>query len=150
MKNRSTYSPRIIDLTKSCKTINREREMARRRRKYHMIHHIDNPDTKRCSICQNDMRRLRSRDSYYREVWRLTEIEYKAHIQTINPTRIHRGSLYHLDHIYSIKEGYTKKVKPAEIASRHNLRLIDRHSNLSKGDRCDISLQELRRRIAKG
>lgn len=146
-KIRKPYSPRLSDLSKPCKQINREREQYRLRYKFHMANHQNVPDLRRCSICQKAKRYADSKAGYYKEVWRLTEIAYRAHYQMINPNKIHRGSLYQLDHIYSINQGFANKIPAKVIASPHNLRLLEKSLNLSKGDRCDISIAELMRRI---
>lgn len=57
---------------------------------------------------------------------------------------------YHLDHIYSIKSGFINNVDPSIIASIHNLRFITYEENISKLDRCDISLEHLIERIEFG
>lgn len=146
-KIRKPYSPRLSDLAKPCKQINREREQYRLRYKFHMTNHQDTPDLRRCSICQKAKRYADSRAGYYKEVWRLTEIAYRDHYQTINPTKIHRGTLFQLDHIYSINQGFENRIPAKIIASHHNLRLLEKRLNLSKGDRCDITISELKKRI---
>jgi len=140
-------SSRNIDLTKSCKEINRDRELNHRRYRFHRANHLEHPDLMRCSFCQNQARYQSSRKGYYETVWKLTELYYQKHFNEINPTGIVRGSLFHLDHIYSISKGFAQKVPAKVIASHHNLRLIEKQANLSKGDRCDITLDELKRRI---
>jgi hypothetical protein len=50
-----------------------------------------------------------------------------------------RGSLYHLDHIYSIIDGFKNNILPEIIASPINLRVILSHKNLSKNYRSSIT-----------
>lgn len=53
----------------------------------------------------------------------------------------------HVDHNYSVKEGFDNNVKIEIIANINNLRLISQFDNLSKGKRCDITLNELLSKI---
>jgi hypothetical protein len=50
---------------------------------------------------------------------------------------------YHLDHKYSITEGFKNKVPPKIIASIQNLRFIPYSENVKKGTKCSITLEEL-------
>lgn len=55
-----------------------------------------------------------------------------------------RGLLgYHLDHKYSITEGFKNKILPKIIGSMRNLEFIPCQENVKKGTRCSISLEEL-------
>ena len=51
--------------------------------------------------------------------------------------------VYSLDHIYSISAGFKNNVPPCIIGSIFNLRFLRWDINLSKKDRCDISLDEI-------
>lgn len=50
---------------------------------------------------------------------------------------------YHIDHIYSISDGFLNKIDPEIISSYINLRVISKISNLEKGKKSDISIDEL-------
>lgn len=50
---------------------------------------------------------------------------------------------FNIDHIYSIKNGFMKKIPPYVIGSIVNLRLILFGENISKSDRSDITIEEL-------
>ena len=50
---------------------------------------------------------------------------------------------FHLDHIYSIKEGFLNNVNPEVIASLVNLRFIPFEENISKKEKCDMDLETL-------
>jgi hypothetical protein len=55
-----------------------------------------------------------------------------------------RGLLdFHLDHKYSITEGFKNGVPPKVIGSIHNLHFIPCTENVSKGIKCSITLEEL-------
>lgn len=50
---------------------------------------------------------------------------------------------YHLDHKYSITEGFKNKVPPKIIGCIHNLEFIPAIDNVKKGIKCSITLEEL-------
>ena len=50
---------------------------------------------------------------------------------------------FHLDHKYSITEGFKNKVPPKIIGSIDNLEFICYTDNLSKGTKCSITLEKL-------
>jgi hypothetical protein len=50
---------------------------------------------------------------------------------------------YHLDHKYSIAEGFKNKVPPEVIGSIYNLEFIPCNANTRKGTKCSIKLEEL-------
>lgn len=54
-----------------------------------------------------------------------------------------RGRNYHLDHMYSIKEGFINNIDPEIIGSKYNLRIISASENNSKRTKCSIELDTL-------
>ena len=50
---------------------------------------------------------------------------------------------YHLDHKYSITEGFKNNVPPKVIGSIYNLEFIPYNVNTSKGIKCSITLEKL-------
>jgi hypothetical protein len=56
--------------------------------------------------------------------------------------KLSRGE-YHLDHKFSISEGYKFNIPPHIIASKENLEIITEKENCSKQHRCSISYEEL-------
>ena len=56
----------------------------------------------------------------------------------------------HLDHIFSIIESFKLGILPQIVSTQGNLRLISESENLSKSNRCDITLEELFERFDKG
>jgi len=50
---------------------------------------------------------------------------------------------YHLDHKFSITEGFRNNVPPKIIGSIYNLEFIPYNVNVSKGIKCSITLEEL-------
>ena len=50
---------------------------------------------------------------------------------------------YHLDHKFSISEGFKNKVKPQIIADLNNLEFIPWEENVKKRTKCSITKEEL-------
>jgi|GEM_PF-5598946 hypothetical protein len=80
---------------------------------------------------------------YRNIVNKLTNKNFEKYYWEINPNNIKRSKEFHLDHIYSAYDGFKNKINPEIIANWTNLRLIDCKSNISKGCRSDVTLEEL-------
>ena len=81
---------------------------------------------------------------YNFEVHRLTAMNYKKFFNTINPNDVIRGrGQYHLDHIFSIKDGFDNDISVGVLAHPMNLQMISEFDNLSKGSRSDLTINEL-------
>lgn len=50
---------------------------------------------------------------------------------------------YHIDHIYSVADGFRNNVDPKIISSMVNLRVVTSNDNLKKGGKSDIKLEDL-------
>ena len=61
----------------------------------------------------------------------------------INPKNVKRGKNYHLDHKYSIFEGFNNGVSPKIIGQYYNLEIMTAYDNLKKNKQCSITLNEL-------
>lgn len=75
---------------------------------------------------------------YYEMVWFFT-LQSKDKIEGIEL----RSKDYHIDHIYSIKEGFENNISPEIIGSIVNLRMLTKIENSKKGKRCDMTKEEL-------
>lgn len=77
---------------------------------------------------------LESLDLYkYRlQIMHLSNINFRKYHYLINPNRVLRGNKYHLDHIYSIIDGFKNNVNPKIISSPVNLRIVDAKDNQIK------------------
>ena len=74
----------------------------------------------------------------------LTEKTYKKFKQEINPNDLQRKSGsggYHLDHKYSVFQGFVDDIPSYIIACKYNLQILPGPENLSKGIKCSISLE---------
>jgi hypothetical protein len=84
-----------------------------------------------------------TRTTYRRDVARYTDRSYKAFKHIIDPTNS-RSKNWHIDHKFSISEGYKNNIDPAIIGHVSNLRMLDRHTNcVIKNSKCSITLIEL-------
>ena len=81
-------------------------------------------------------------ENYYRKVRSLTGETYKKYKHEIDNDNL-RSKEWHLDHIYSVIEGYLNDVPPEVIACKSNLRIIEGKENISKNRRCCITLEAL-------
>ncbi len=104
---------------------------------------------KRCRKCYDDNKKENSikykegYELYHYLVWRETNKNYKNNIKILNPNNLKRNRKTHLDHIYSIHDGFMNNVPVFVISSIYNLRLISSSKNISKGKKSDINIDEL-------
>lgn len=69
---------------------------------------------------------------------------YRNNKKIINPTDLEKGiKKYHLDHKYSIKQGFLNNIPIEIITHPCNLYMMWWKDNIKKQDRCDITLNEL-------
>jgi plasmid stability protein len=83
------------------------------------------------------------RDLYYAAVYEITRKSWIDYFDKINPERHKRGSYWHLDHIYSILEGFRNNIPPEIIGHWTNLRMLTISDNSSKGSDCHKTIEEL-------
>jgi hypothetical protein len=91
-----------------------------------------------------------SKELYYKAVWEYTEISYSYNKHMIDPHNLRgftNGTEYHLDHIYSIMQGFIYSVDPKIIGHACNLQILSAVDNLTKSAECWIALEELNREI---
>jgi hypothetical protein len=81
---------------------------------------------------------------YRRRVYGLTEQCYRRYKSMINPQKLQRGrNKYHLDHKYSVLEGFKNNIIPYVIANPSNLEMLKEKDNIAKDYRCSITRDEL-------
>lgn len=85
---------------------------------------------------------------YNRKCRLRTERVYRRHKEQLDP-KGHRGVDYHLDHIYSVHQGFKNQVDYRMITHPANLRMISSSRNLSKASSCSQSLRSLQVRIER-
>lgn len=83
-------------------------------------------------------------EKYLKKVRALTAKTYKLHKSLINPNNLTNGKYdYHIDHKYSIYEGFKNNVDVNIISSKENLQMLYFTDNLSKSTTCSITLEKL-------
>ncbi len=80
---------------------------------------------------------------YRKSVWDITNKEFYKHYHKINPNNIKRGLQNHLDHKYSIQQGWHNNIPAEVIGSWVNLRILPHRENRSKSNRCLYTQEEL-------
>jgi hypothetical protein len=104
---------------------------------------------KRCKQCyeknkfENAIKYKQGWEEYLFLVWHYSEISYRQHRNSINPNKYRRGKKYHLDHIYSISDGFVNNVTPEKIGNYKNLRVITAQENLKKNKKSLMTLEEI-------
>jgi hypothetical protein len=86
-------------------------------------------------------------EKYRQLVWYYTRKNDLTKLQNYkNRGRLHENeNAHHLDHIYSITDGYINNVEPEIIGSIYNLRFIHARYNQIKKTKSDISLKQLKK-----
>jgi hypothetical protein len=82
-------------------------------------------------------------EEYYNAVKLVTNKNWYEHFYDINPNKLERSNQLHLDHIYSISEGFKNNIPVEVIGHWTNLRLIPKIENSSKGSKCHKTIEEL-------
>lgn len=78
-------------------------------------------------------------EKYKKAVWRETNKSYKKHKDLLGE----RNRFNHLDHIYSILQGFRDNIDPIILGNIVNLRIIDGKLNQSKNVKSDYSKEKL-------
>jgi hypothetical protein len=103
----------------------------------------------RCPICykkgveESSLKHLKGFQLYKKRVLTLTKESYRRYKGYINPLNIRRSRYYHLDHKYSITEGFRNCIPPYIIGSYCNLEIIPSRLNEQKGANCSITKEDL-------
>jgi hypothetical protein len=80
---------------------------------------------------------------YWQRVIRKTNQTYAQHRDLIENSHIPRDKHNHIDHVFSIHDGWTNKVPPEVMAHWTNLRILSISENGKKGSRSDKTLEQL-------
>lgn len=80
---------------------------------------------------------------YRSKVWSESNKSYRKFFTLINPKNLIRSRSIHLDHKFSILEGFKNEVDPKIIGHCYNLQMLTSTENRSKWDKSSITLEEL-------
>lgn len=104
----------------------------------------------RCKECYYDILRqngIENKEGYEKYkflVRRETKVSLKKYSKIINPLNLLLGrSKYHIDHKYSILEGFKNDIDYKIIGSVYNLEVLSSYDNCSKGHKCSITKEVL-------
>ncbi len=88
-------------------------------------------------------------ETYSKSVRSLTRFAFNKNKNIIDPDGLKEldSKNYHIDHIYSISDGFLNNIEPKVIASVNNLRVINKIENLQKGRKSGMELSELLKKI---
>jgi ferredoxin-fold anticodon binding domain-containing protein len=87
---------------------------------------------------------LENKENYFIFVRALTEKNYNLFLNVINPKGLKRSwKANHLDHRYSISQGFKDQIDPFLIAHPCNLQMLKARINKKKNAKCDITIEEL-------
>jgi hypothetical protein len=91
---------------------------------------------------------LEIKEDYFIFVRALTEKNYDIFKTQINPKNLKRSwKANHLDHIYSISQGFKDKINPFYIAHPCNLQMLKAKENKKKNAKCGHTTDELFEKI---
>ncbi len=91
---------------------------------------------------------LVNKEDYFAFVRALTEKNYNIFYESVNPKKLKRGfKNNHIDHMFSVSEGFKQKINPFHIAHPCNLQMLKARDNKRKNSKCDHSYEELLEKI---
>lgn len=80
---------------------------------------------------------------YKSKVWSFSNKSYRRYKDIINPNSLIRSRTIHLDHKYSILDGFKNRIDPEIIGHYRNLQILSSVDNRKKWDKSSITLKEL-------
>jgi hypothetical protein len=89
-----------------------------------------------------DIEDIKKFQEYNRKVRLMTSVTYRKNKKIIDPLDL-KSKFYHIDHIYSVSDGFKNNIDPKIISSVYNLRIISMKENLKKGSKSDITIELL-------
>lgn len=91
---------------------------------------------------------LETKEDYFTFVRALTEKNYDLFKSQINPKGLKRSwKANHLDHIYSVSQGFKDDINPFWIAHPANLQMLKARENKKKNAKCGHTYEELSEKI---
>jgi hypothetical protein len=81
---------------------------------------------------------------YRRTVYKMSERSYNRYKNIINPDDLPRGRhLYHLDHKFSVLDGFKNNIAPYVLANPTNLQMLSESKNIAKDYHSEINIDQL-------
>ena len=89
-----------------------------------------------------------NKEDYFAFVRGLTEKNYELFKNQINPKGLKRSwKNNHVDHKYSLSQGFKDRINPFWIAHPCNLQMLKAKENKKKNAKCDHTIEELFEKI---
>jgi len=118
---------------------------------YHSLHRGQG-----CKFCYYESLKIDSKDiekfeKYSKKIRYSVRTTFRKYSDLIDPGNLKNTDKenYHIDHIYSIYDGFKNNIDPNIISSYINLKVIKKSENLSKGKRSEMTKEELLERYSK-
>lgn len=126
------------------KTPGEQQEIIKKRKETSLLKYgVDNPSkSEKIKQLLRTKKNVSKQDEYYREVRNYTEYNWKYKKDNI-PNGNLRNITNHLDHVYSIKNGYDNSIPPKIIGHWTNLQVISNKRNNKKGKQNDKTKEML-------
>jgi hypothetical protein len=81
---------------------------------------------------------------YRKTVYKMSERSYKKYKNIVNPNNLPRGrNQYHLDHKFSVLDGFRNCISPYVMANPMNLQMLSESENISKDYHSAITMEDL-------
>jgi len=82
-------------------------------------------------------------EHYTQKVWKETRKQPLYTLKNIEKRGHANKGKYHLDHKFSIKEGFNKNIPIHIIGNIKNLEMVLGRNNISKGKKCSTTINEI-------
>ena len=82
-------------------------------------------------------------EKYRMMVWKISNQQFIEHYYKINPANKKRGPKYHLDHKFSIQQGWQHNISAEVIGGWKNLQLLPAKHNQKKSNKCSVLLEDI-------
>ena len=92
-----------------------------------------------------DIKDIEKFEKYSKSIRYLTRSVFRRYVNLIDPNNLKSvdSKKYHIDHIYSVFDGFKNNIDPKIISSHINLIVIKKSENLSKGKKSEMTKEEL-------
>ena len=105
---------------------------------------VNNSGTNSCHWKNYTKAEIKQFKEYRKNVTQITDQNLKMYYNYINPKNLPRGhNKYHVDHIFTVIDGFNNKILPEVLASPINLQMLPAKENISKHGRSDMSKEIL-------
>lgn len=105
--------------------------------------HLKGIGCKICSGYKSTIKQEKEYRMYKGRVWSITNKSYRKFKNIINPLDLPRSRVIHLDHKFSISDGFKNGILPEIMGHYTNLQMLQSHENRKKWNNSSITLEQL-------